>query len=125
MYCNQIFLNTVNKTLEDIKGKTEADLFSQKDASMLNKICRKVLKGKVIKKKIQMENSNKIYDITATPLLLTKGLFGALIIAKDITHEENLKNELEDQEQMFRSVLLGMPIATYLTNLVQNATECK
>ena len=120
LYCNKVYLDTVNKTLEDIKGKTEADLYSEKDATILNKISRKVLKGKVIRKKIEMETSGKIYDITATPLFLTKGVFGALIIAKDVTHEEKLKDELEDQEQMFRSVLQGMPIATYLKDLNGN-----
>lgn len=122
LYCNQVFLNTVNKTLDEIKGKPEADLFIPKDAAMLNKITRRVLKGKVIRKKIHIEASDKIYDITATPLVLTKGVFGALIIAKDITQEENLKSELEDQEQMFRSVLLGMPIAAYLKDLDGNVT---
>lgn len=122
LYCNQVYLDTVNKTLEDVKGKTEADLFSPNDAAILNKITRKVLKGKVIRNKIHMESSNKIYDITATPLVLTKGVFGVLIIAKDITQEEKLKSELEDQEQMFRSVVLGMPIATYLKDLNGNVT---
>ncbi len=122
LYCNQAYLDTVNKNLDEIKGKTEADLFTQKDAAILNKISKRVLKGKVIRKKIHMDNSNKIYDITATPLVLTKGVFGALIIAKDITQEEKLKSELEDQEQMFRSVVLGMPIATYLKDLNGNVT---
>ena len=122
LYCNQVYLDTINKTLEDIKGKTEADLYSEKDAMILNKISSKVLKGKVIRKKIEMETSGKIYDISATPLVLTKGVFGALIIAKDVTHEEKLKNELEDQEQMFRSVLQGLPIAAYLKDLNGNVT---
>ena len=122
LYCNQAYLDTVNKSLDEIKGKTEADLFAPKDAAMLNKISKRVLKGKVIRKKIHMDNGNKIYDITATPLVLTKGVFGALIIAKDITQEEKLKSELEDQEQMFRSVVLGMPIATYLKDLNGNVT---
>ena len=120
VYCNQIYLDTVNKTLEEIKGKTEADLFPEKDAVKLNNISKKVLKGKVIRKKIEMETSNKIYDITATPLVLTKGVLGALIIAKDVTQEEKLRNDLEDKEQMFRSVLQGMPIATYLKDLDGN-----
>ena len=122
LYCNQVYSDTVNKSLDEIKGKTEADLFTPKDAAMLNKITRRVLKGKVIREKIHIEASDKIYDITATPLVLTKGVFGALIIAKDITQEENLKSELEDQEQMFRSVLLGMPIAAYLKDLDGNVT---
>ena len=122
LYCNQVYLDTVNKTLEEIKGKTEADLFAAEDAAKLNKISSRVLKGKVVRKKIHMETGNKIYDITATPLVLTKGVFGVLIIAKDITQEEKLKSELEDQEQMFRSVVLGMPIATYLKDLNGNVT---
>ena len=122
LYCNQVYLDTLNKTLEDIKGKTEASLYSPRDAAILSRISRLVLKGKVIRKKIEMETGNKIYDITATPLVLTKGVFGALIIAKDVTQEEKLKSELEDQEQMFRSVLQGMPIATYLKDLDGNVT---
>ncbi len=120
LYCNQVFLDTVNKTLEDIKGKSEADLFSEKDADKYHKISKRVLKGKVIRKKVEMETGDKIYDITATPLVLTKGVLGALIIAKDVTHEEKLKSDLEDKEQMFRSVLQGMPIATYLKDLNGN-----
>ena len=120
LYCNQVYLDTVNKTLEEIKGKSEADVYSAQDAAMLNKISKKVLKGKVIRKKIKMEGSNNIYDLTATPLVLRKGVFGALLIARDITQEESLKNEIEDQEQMLRSVLLGMPIATYLKDLDGN-----
>ena len=122
LYGNQVCLKTLNKTLDEIKGKTEADLFSPKDAVILRKISRKVLHGKVIRKKVKMENSNNIYDLTATPLVLTKGVFGVLIIARDITQEEILKSELEDQEQMFRSVLQGMPIATYLKDLNGNVT---
>ena len=120
LYCNQIYLNTVNKTLDEIKGKTEADLFSDRNAAILNKITKRVLQGKVVRKKIKMEDTNSIYDLTATPLVLRKGIFGALIIARDITQEEILKDEIKDQEQMLRSVLLGMPIPTYLKDLDGN-----
>ena len=72
LYCNQVFLDNVNKTLEEIKGKTEADLFPEKDATKFNEISKSVLKGKVIRKIVELETSDKIYDITATPLVLTK-----------------------------------------------------
>ena len=120
LYCNQIYLNTVNKTLDEIKGKTEADLFSSRNAKVLSKITKRVLHGKVIRKKIKMEGSNNIYDLTATPLVFRKGVFGALIIARDITQEEILKDEIKDSEQMLHSVLLGMPIPTYLKDLDGN-----
>ena len=122
LYCNQIYLKVINKTLDEVKGKKEFDLYSPKDAENLNKITKKVLKGKVVKKVIKIEKSNNIYDLTATPLVLTKGVFGMLVIARNITKEEKLKSELEDQEQIFRSVLLGMPIATYLKDLKGNVT---
>ena len=73
---------------------------------------KKALQGQVIKKTIKITDSNNIYDLTATPLVLAKGVSGVLVIVRDITKEVTLKSELEDQEQMFRSVLLGMPIAT-------------
>lgn len=120
LYCNSVYLKTVNKTLDEIKGKTEADLFSARNAALLNKISKRVLQGKVVKRKIKMEVSNKIYDLTATPLVLKEGVFGALIVARDITQEEILKDEVKDQEEIFRSVLLGMPIATYLKDLNGN-----
>ena len=120
LYCNQIFLNTVNKTLDEIKGKTEFDLFPREDAKALSKVSKKALQGQVIKKTIKITDSNNIYDLTATPLVLAKGVFGVLVIARDITKEVALKSELEDQEQIFRSVLLGMPIATYLKDLSGN-----
>ena len=122
LYCNQVYLKTLKKTLDEIKGKKESDLYSPKDAAKLSKITKKVLQGKVVKKVIKIENSNNIYDLTATPLVLSKGVFGVLVIARDITKETKLKSDLEDQEQMFRSVLLGMPIATYLKDLKGNVT---
>lgn len=122
VYCNQIYLDTVQKTLEEIKGKRETDLFSKNDATILSKISQTALQGKVIKKIIKMQSSNNIYDLIATPLVLAKEVFGVLVIARDITKEVTLKSELEDQEQMFRSVLLGMPIATYLKDLSGNVT---
>ena len=72
LYCNQVYLNTINKTLDEIKGKKESDLFSQKDAIAIRKI---VLQGKVVKKILKMDSSKKIYDITATPLVLAKNIF--------------------------------------------------
>ncbi|MBR6126137.1 PAS domain S-box protein [bacterium] len=122
LYCNQVYLNTINMSLEDIKGKREIDIFSKKDAIVLSRISKRALHGQVIKKIIKLEKSKNVYDLTATPLVLAKGVFGVLIIARDITKEEILKSELEDQEQMFRSVLLGMPIATYLKDLSGNVT---
>ena len=122
LYCNQTYLKTINKTLDEVKGKKESDLYSSNDAIKLNKITKKVLQGKVVKKVIKIEKSNNIYDLTATPLVLSKGVFGILVIARDITKEETLKSELKDQEQMFRSVLTGMPIATYLKDLRGNVT---
>ena len=59
LYCNQIYLDTVNKTFEEIKGKTEADIFPEKDAAKLNKISRRVLKGKVIRKKYKWKQAIK------------------------------------------------------------------
>ena len=119
LYCNQVFLDNVNKTQDEVKGKTEADLFPENDAVIFSEISKGVLKGKVIRKKVELE-TGKIYDITATPLVLTKGVLGALIIAKDVTHEEKLMSDLEDKEQIFRSVLQGMPIATFLKDLNGN-----
>lgn len=119
LYCNQVFLDNVNKTQDEVKGKTEADLFPENDAVIFSEISKGVLKGKVIRKKVELE-TGKIYDITATPLVLTKGVLGALIIAKDVTHEEKLMSDLEDKEQIFRSVLRGMPIATFLKDLNGN-----
>ena len=122
LYCNQAYLNTIDMTLEDIKGKREIDIYSKKDAVVLNRISKRALHGQVVKKVIKLDKSKNVYDLTATPLVLAKGIFGALVIARDITKEETLKSELEDQEQMFRSVLLGMPIATYLKDLSGNVT---
>ncbi|MCQ2740334.1 MAG: PAS domain-containing protein [bacterium] len=122
VFGNQVFLNAIHKTLTEIRGKREIDLFPKKDASILNNMSKKVLQGKIVKKTIKLEFNNKIYDVTSAPLVLTSGFHGIISIAKDITEEENLRLELAKQEQTTRSILLGMPVATYLKDLHGNVT---
>ncbi|MCQ2753698.1 MAG: PAS domain S-box protein [bacterium] len=119
---NKVFLDTLGKTLVEIKGKKEIDLFPKKDAAALNSMSKKVLQGKIVKKTIKMDYNNKIYDVTSAPLVLTSGVYGIISIANDITEEETLKLELKEQELTTRSILLGMPVATYLKDLEGNVT---
>ena len=43
LYCNQAYLNKINMTLEQIKGKKESDIYSKNDALRLNKLSEKAI----------------------------------------------------------------------------------
>ena len=120
LYCNQAYAESMEVTLDEIKGKRETDIYPQNDAKKFKKLCQEALEGNVVRRIIHLNYNNKIYDITATPLVLTKGVFGVITVAKDITNEEHLKKELQEKEETTRSILLGMPIAVYIKDLSGN-----
>lgn len=120
IHCNQPFLNLVNRTLEEVKGKKSSDIHAKKDVKILNKIIKQVLQGEIVKKTLQLGTKGKIYEVVCTPLVLTNGVFGILNIAKDITEEITLKKELKEEELKLRSILINMPFATYIKDLKGN-----
>ena len=122
LYCNPQYLKTFNLSMDKIRGKYSYDHLPVKDAKILKDIHKKVLKGKPINKTIEMGYRVQKYDLLITPIIVNNEIEGTLTIAKNITQKEFLQKELAKKEQMLRSILDSMPIATYLKDLKGNIT---
>ena len=122
IYCNQQYLKTFNLSMDKIRGKYSYDFLPSKDAKVLREINKKVLKGKAVNKTVVMGYNAQKYDLLITPIIVNEEIEGTLTIAKNITEKEFLQQELERKEQMLRSILDGMPVATYLKDLQGNIT---
>ena len=108
--------------MDDIRGKQSFDYMITKDAKILKDIHKKVLKGRAVNKTIELGCNKQKYDLLITPIIVNNEIEGILTIAKDVTQKEFLQKELAKQEQMLRSILDGMPVATYLKDLEGNIT---
>lgn len=122
IYCNPQYLKTFNLSMDKIRGKYSYDFLPPKDAKALREINEKVLNGKAVNKTIEMGYNVQKYDLLITPIIVNDEIEGTLTIAKNITQKEFLQKELERKEQMLRSILDGMPVATYLKDLQGNIT---
>lgn len=121
-YCNQQYLDAFKLTMADIRGKSAFAHIPPKDSKVLRDIHKKVLKGKAVNKTIELGYNVQKYDILVTPIIVNDNIEGVLTIAKNITQKEFLQKELARKEQMLRSILDGMPVATYLKDLDGNIT---
>ena len=122
VYCNKQYLDVFNLTLKDIKGKFSFDYFSSRDARILKMIHKKATKGIVVNRVLILGQNAQKYSLLVTPIVVNDEIEGVLTIAKNITQKEYLRKELERQEQLLRSILDNMPVATYLKDLDGNIT---
>ncbi len=122
IYCNPQYLKTFNLSMDQIKGKYSYEHLPEKDAKTLKDIHKKVLKGRAVNKTLEMGYQVQKFDLLITPIIVNNEIEGTLTIAKNITQKEFLQKELARKEQMLRSILDSMPIATYLKDLNGNIT---
>ena len=122
IYCNDQYLKTFNLSMDKIKGEYSFDYMPQKEAKILKELHKKVINGTVINTKIEMGDNHQKYELLISPIIVNDGIEGILTIAKNITEKEFLAKELARKEEMLRSILDGMPVATYLKDLKGNIT---
>lgn len=122
IYCNQQYLKTFNLSMDKIRGKYSYDHLPARDAKTLKELNKKVLNGRAVNKTVTMGYNVQKYDLMITPIIVNNEIEGSLTIAKNITQKEFLQQELKRKEQMLRSILDSMPVATYLKDLNGNIT---
>ena len=88
----------------------------------MKELHKKGSKGTVINTKIEMDCNRQKYELFISPIIVNDEIEGILTIAKNITEKEFLEKELSRKEEMLRSSLDGMPVATYLKDLNGNIT---
>ena len=122
IYCNEQYLKEFNLSMDKIRGKYSFDYVSHKDAKFLKGIHKKVINGIVVNTKVETHCNSQKYELLVSPIIVNDEIKGILTIAKNVTEKAFLEKELARQEQMLRSILDGMPVATYLKDLNGNIT---
>lgn len=119
LYCNHIFLETFDKTMKDVEGKSVRDLFPIELATEVEKLLKRALNGDLAAK-IVKASAKEHYKILVTPLIIANSVVGTITIAKNVTNEENKKKALAEHDKMLRSLIDGLPSATYIKDTSGN-----
>lgn len=101
---------------EDLKNKTDIDLFGEDAGKHVMEIDRCVIKGEIIEE----EPTKPIHGIPHTfhtikvPLKDSNGnIFGLCGIARDISERKQAEQKLKESEKKFKALYKGIPIPTY------------
>ena len=114
VYCNKEYLDSFKLNFENIKGKHFNEFLPTKDSKAIKAIHNKVIQGEIVNTVIEMGYNNQIYHMLVTPIIIDKKIDGVLTMGRNITENELLQREIVKKEQLLRSVLDALPVATYL-----------
>ncbi|MGD8782566.1 MAG: PAS domain-containing sensor histidine kinase [Ignavibacteria bacterium] len=82
-----------NYKMEIRSGKGIDELLPETNAEKISALCRKTLIEKKVRQRLEVESSNRIFDIVSNLILYNGASIGILIVAKDITKQ--LKKEIK------------------------------
>lgn len=104
------------------KVENERDFIGRKDAKFLSPDNQKLIKdvNNTILKEFLPVNyimnpcENKILSITSLPIIDNKTFLGIMSIIRDITHEENIKEQFVIKHFQLKSLLENIPMLIYM-----------
>ena len=116
--CNKAFLNLINKEESEVIGKSVYQLLPEENAKVIDTNTKMVLQDGGSRTFIfeiggNLENK-KIIRQTSTLVKKNGVITGVLSIARDVTVEENLKNQLLDSHLKFNTLLEHIPMIIYM-----------
>ncbi|MCK4280780.1 MAG: PAS domain S-box protein, partial [Candidatus Lokiarchaeota archaeon] len=101
---------------EELKNKTDIDLFGKEAGKHVMEVDKRVLNGEIIEE----EPTKPIHGIPHTfhtikvPLKDANGnIFGLCGIARDISERKQAEQKLKESEKKFKALYKGIPIPTY------------
>lgn len=116
--CNKAFLNLIEQDNEDdIIGKHTNDVMGPQNAKLIMDNFEKVLKTREPLSytfNIKTPKVNKIVHQTATPIIENDVITRILCVARDVTHEENLKLKLVDKISQLNILFEHLPMLVYM-----------
>lgn len=118
--CNRAFLDIIGVESEEyIIGKCVDEILSYKNRKPVIDALNVVLKtGKPQSFTFEIKTSkfNKIIQQTSTPIVENGKITRILAVARDVTHEENLKLKLTDKITQLNTLLEHLPMLVYMKN---------
>ena len=109
---------------ECYKIKNRSDFIGSKDANFLSKENRKIVESvneNIVKEKRPVnyvmsleEDQQVLLNITSIPIFFENNFLGIISIVKDITQEENLKEDFVEKHFQIKSLLENIPMIIYM-----------
>lgn len=122
--CNRAFLNLISiESEEEVIGKHVNEVLNFESNYCIIKNFEKVLKtGEPQSYTFTLKNNivNKIINQTSTPIVENGQITRILSVARDVTHEENLKTKLVDKICQLNTLLENLPMPVYLRDINKN-----
>lgn len=104
---------------KELLGKEYASFLTSENAKIVKDVDKAV---KQEQKPITylINDNEKIYSVTSSPIMDKKNFLGVVTIAKDITHEENIKEKFVLKHFQLKSLLENIPMLIYMQDANQN-----
>ena len=116
--CNRAFLNITGvENEEEIIGKKVGDILDFEDKDLLYLYLKKVLEtgnSQSYTFNINTASISKIIYQTSTPILVNGKISRILSVARDVTHEENLKKKLVNKITQLNTLFEYLPMLVYM-----------
>lgn len=105
--------------IKELLGKEYASFLTSENAKIVKDVDKAV---KLEQKPITylINDNDKIYSVTSSPIMDKKNFLGIVTIAKDITHEENIKEKFVLKHFQLKSLLENIPMLIYMQDANQN-----
>jgi diguanylate cyclase (GGDEF)-like protein/PAS domain S-box-containing protein len=113
---NKIFKIFSNVTREDVIGKSFVDFLDQGNIDIGKEKFEQLLTGEINEVEIKLQGKENEYvylKVTAVPLIIEGETCGIYGIAKDISKQHTLKNELQLKKEDYRSLFQYHPDAIF------------
>ena len=105
---NKLGARLYGKTIDEIIGKSDSDIFSSDESQRELEIDRSVIKngeGKVYELAITTDGMTKVMLFTKTPFLNQRGeILGVVVVARDITDHQRASENLENSRAELRAL---------------------
>ena len=116
--CNKAFLNITGIDSEEkIIGRRIGEVLPFEGKKYVIENLEKVLQTGIPQSytfHVCTDRTNKIINQTSTPIVENGKITRILSVARDVTHEENLKNKLVDKISQLNTLLEHLPMLVYM-----------
>lgn len=117
---NQVGLDFIGLSAEELKGKTDADLYPEAVAAKLREADLRVLEqGELIETTavVEARDDKRVYSVKKFPLRDNRGGIWAVCgISRDVTERTRFEDALRESEKMLSSVFSTTPVGICVTD---------
>ncbi|MGX9463071.1 PAS domain S-box protein [Shewanella sp. A14] len=126
--CNKAFSNVLKLDFEQIKGRTDHQLFTQQQADAFIRMDQEVLKlnaSMVIEERVHTPNGTEhIYNTQKTPFTDLKGVVQGIVgVSSDLAERKDIEKQLQRSETTYRNIISTAQDGFLIVSLEGNIIE--